>query len=116
MSKKLNEISDYIGVFCLGTLTLSFFVLSIIFIIKAFINIYKRLKGVRVNKMVPCTSCRRSISNTAIICPYCGEHYGKMNGLGDSIFICFLFAIGLFVIGIVSLTKSVEWFEQTYMK
>ncbi|SDD49463.1 MULTISPECIES: hypothetical protein [Paenibacillus] len=115
MSKKINEISDYVGVFCLGALTLSLFVLSIMFIIKSFINIYRRLKGVKIDRMTPCTTCRRSISNTAIICPYCGEHYGKMNGLGDSIFICFLFGVGLFVLGIASLTESVEWFERTYM-
>lgn len=115
MSEKLNEISDYFGVFCLGALTLFIFVLSLMFIIKSFINIYRKLKGINSPAMTPCKTCRRSISNTAIICPYCGEHYGKMNELGDSIFICFLFGLGLFILGIASLTESVEWFERTYM-
>ncbi|MDR6726070.1 hypothetical protein J2W91_004576 [Paenibacillus amylolyticus] len=115
MSEQMNKISNYFGAFVLGTLILLLFVGAILVTVKLFINIYRKLKGVKVSKITPCRTCGRSISNTALICPNCGENYRELNGVFDSIVMCFLLAFGFFAIGVAALTESVEWFERTFL-
>lgn len=116
MSEQMNKISNYVGVFVLGLCVLIAVLFAIFFTIKMFINIYKKLRGIRISTTTSCRTCGRSISNTAIICPYCGENYGKLNGVTDSIVWCFISALMSFVIAIATLTESLEWFERTFMK
>lgn len=111
----MNKISNYFGVFVLGLFILIAVLFAIYFTIKMFINIYKKLRGIRISNTMSCRTCRRSISNTAIICPYCGDNYGKLNGVTDSIVGCFFGALISLVIAIVTLTESLEWFERTFM-
>ncbi len=115
MSEQMNKISNYVGVFVLGIVVLIFFLVAIVAAIQMFINIYRKLRGVKVSKTRSCRTCGRSISSTALICPDCGENYGELHGAGDSIVMCFFLALVFFAIGVAALTESVGWFERTFL-
>lgn len=116
MSEQINKISNYVGVFVFGMIILIVFSFAIFFTIKMFIDIYRKLRGITISKTTSCRTCSRSISSTAVICPYCGEHFGELNGVTNSIVMCFFSALMSFVLLMAVLTQAVEWFESTFMK
>lgn len=60
-----------------------------------FRNIKATIKG-NSSSMGPCRSCGNPVSKTAIICPNCGDNFGNINVVANSI-------IGSFLAGIVAL-------------
>lgn len=107
----IDNISETFGMLFFAVFILVMFVLGIMLTGRMFLNIYRKLIGIRIRKMDSCRSCGHSISSSAIICPNCGENYGKINGYPDSIIFCFLLGFGLIGLAFNSLSEFLEMFE-----
>lgn len=92
-------------------LIIALFVLGLMGIAGVFLNIYRRLIGLRSKKIEPCRSCGHPISRSAIICPNCGEHYGQGSGFSNSIIGCFILGFVCIGIGFYALSEFLETFE-----
>ncbi|MDQ0719717.1 ribosomal protein L32 [Paenibacillus sp. W4I10] len=107
----IHNISEIFGMVFFAGLILALFVLGLMGIAGMFLNIYRRLKGLKTKKMEPCRSCGHSISSSAIICPNCGEHYGRRSGFANSIIGCFIVGFVCIGIGFYALSEFLETFE-----
>lgn len=107
----IHNISEIFGMVFFAGLILALFVLGLMGIAGMFLNIYRRLKGLKAKKMEPCRSCGHSISSSAIICPNCGEHYGRGSGFANSIIGCFIVGFVCIGIGFYALSEFLETFE-----
>lgn len=107
----IHNISEMFGMLLFAGLIILEFALGLLSIVAMFVNIYRRLIGRRNSKMQPCRTCKNSISSSAIVCPYCGEHYGRASGLFNSIIGCFIFGFFSMGLGFYLLSEFLETFE-----
>ncbi|WP_133120412.1 MULTISPECIES: hypothetical protein [Paenibacillus] len=107
----IHNISEIFGMVFFAGLIIALFVLGLMGIAGVFLNIYRRLIGLRSKKIEPCRSCGHPISRSAIICPNCGEHYGQGSGFSNSIIGCFILGFVCIGIGFYALSEFLETFE-----
>lgn len=107
----IHNISEIFGMIFFAGLIIALFVLGLMGIVGVFLNIYRRLIGLRSKKIEPCRSCGHPISRSAIICPNCGEHYGQGSGFSNSIIGCFILGFVCIGIGFYALSEFLETFE-----
>ncbi|RAI85663.1 hypothetical protein DET54_12118 [Paenibacillus pabuli] len=94
-----EKIAFIIGIILFSSFILVIFGLAAGLFLATFRNIRAAIKGNK-SSMEPCRSCGNSVSKTAIICPYCGDNFGEINVVANSI-------IGSFLAGIVSLAGGI---------
>ncbi|ETT30668.1 hypothetical protein C161_27228 [Paenibacillus sp. FSL R5-192] len=89
-----EKIAFIIGIIMFSSFILLFFGLAAGLFLATFRNIRAAIRG-KLSSMEPCRSCGNSVSKTAVICPYCGDNFGQINVVANSI-------IGSFISGVVS--------------
>ncbi|WP_339783243.1 hypothetical protein NSQ38_17810 [Paenibacillus sp. FSL R7-0313] len=107
----IHNISEIFGMLFFAGFIIALFVLGLMGIAGMFLNIYRRLIGRKSSKMEPCRACGLSISSSTIICPNCGEHYGRSSGFANSIIGCFIVGFVCIGLGFYALSEFFETFE-----
>ncbi|MEK3823863.1 MULTISPECIES: hypothetical protein [Paenibacillus] len=93
MSDKAELIFALIIGFC-GISPLLYFAHACFYAL--FMNIREKIRGLS-SKLVPCNVCGHEVSKTAIICPSCGESFGRgsTSSIAESMF-------AMLVLGVLS--------------
>ncbi|SEO10450.1 hypothetical protein [Paenibacillus sp. OK076] len=103
-----DNMASYSLLAIAGLITACLFIFGIVCLIAFFISIYRLIKGKVNKKLERCQSCGSTISTTAILCPICGQHYGRTNGVFSSIFGTFIGAIICIGGGFIALAEFVK--------
>ncbi|MDQ0719718.1 hypothetical protein QF049_000979 [Paenibacillus sp. W4I10] len=91
-----------------GLITTCLFIFGIACLVALFINVFRLLKGRFNRKLEQCQSCVNTISISAIICPNCGHHYGRSNGVFNSIFGSFVGFVIFICGGFIALAELIK--------
>lgn len=94
-----------------GLITTCLFLFGIACLLALIINIFRLIKGRLNRKLEQCQSCGNTISTSAIICPNCGHHYGRSNGVFNSIFGSFVGLVICIGGGFIALAELLKMFN-----
>lgn len=94
-----EKIGIIVGTTFQSVFILTFFYMSIRFFGRMFGNIISAIKG-NNSSLEPCRSCGHTISKEAILCPNCGQTFGRANSFSTSI-------LANFFAGVVALAGGI---------
>ena len=81
-----------------------------------FMNISDKIRG-SSSKLIPCYVCGHAVSQTAIICPSCGESFGRdsESSIAESIFAMLVLGVLTSAIGVYFIMLMIEPVKELYI-